>query len=151
MTKGIYKIKFALIGAFAAAVTVSAVYSSSRPSVGSFALAEKSAKSLYVANCSKCHRKDGAGIKGVYPPLKNSDYVAKNSTIELIRGMLFGRSGKLVVNGSTYNGVMTTEIDKSLSDEDISSILNYVFKELNASERASTSKDVKTARKAGKL
>lgn len=108
-------------------------------------------KELYINNCSKCHRKDGSGIKGVYPPLKNSDYIPKNSTSELLRGMLFGRSGRLTINGTTYNGVMTTEIDASLTDDDIASILNYVYKNLNSLDRISTVKDVKAARAAGKL
>jgi nitrite reductase (NO-forming) len=108
-------------------------------------------KELFINNCSKCHRRDGSGIKGVYPPLKNSDYIPKNTTSELLRGMLFGRSGRLSVNGTNYNGVMTTEIDNSLSDDDIASILNYVYKDLNSMDRIATVKDVKAARAAGKL
>lgn len=113
---------------------------------------EKSkAKDLYIKQCSKCHRKDGTGIKGVYPPLKNADYVKNNTTQELLRGMIFGRSGKIVVNGSSYNGIMTTELDKNLSDDAVADILNYVFTDLNFLPRSSTAKDVKAARKAGKL
>ncbi len=109
------------------------------------------AKTLYFEQCSKCHRKDGRGIKGVYPPLKNSDYVQKSDKIELLRGMLFGRSGKIIVNGEVYYGVMTTEVDKSLSDDDIALILEYVFKELNGIDKNVTAEDVVKARKLGKL
>ncbi|MCX7880083.1 MAG: cytochrome c [Ignavibacteria bacterium] len=109
------------------------------------------AKKLYLEQCSKCHRKDGRGIKGVYPPLKNSDYVQNGDKIELLRGMLFGRSGKIIVNGEVYYGVMITEVDKSLSDEDIALILMYVYKEMNNMDVEVTSKDVQRARKEGKL
>ncbi len=109
------------------------------------------ARKLYIEQCSKCHRKDGRGIKGVYPPLKNSDYVQKNDKIELLRGMIFGRSGRIVVNGEVYYGVMTTEIDKSLSDSDIALILQYVFIELNNMQVTVTEADVKKARILGKL
>ncbi len=71
----------------------------------------KKADELYKKHCSKCHRNNGEGIKKVYPPVKNADYIKKATTDELLRGMLFGRSGKIVVNGVSYNGVMTTEID----------------------------------------
>jgi mono/diheme cytochrome c family protein len=108
-------------------------------------------KKLYIEQCSKCHRKNGKGIKTVYPPLKNSDYIKNGDKIELLRGMLFGRKGKITVNGYTYQGVMTTEIDKSLSDRDIALILNYVYKVLNKMDVQTTAEDVKKARKAGKL
>ena len=111
----------------------------------------KKAEKLYVEQCSKCHRKNGTGVKSVYPPLKNADYVQKGNSNELLRGMLFGRSGKILVNGYTYEGVMTTEIDKSLSDDDISLILNFVYMKLNGLNRLATAKDVREARKSGKL
>jgi len=109
------------------------------------------AKKLYIEQCSKCHRKDGRGIKGVYPPLKNSDYVQNGDKIELLRGMLFGRSGKIVVNGEVYYGVMTTEVDKNLKDEDVAMILEYVYRELNNMQVSVSADDVAKARKLGKL
>jgi hypothetical protein len=65
--------------------------------------------------------------------------------------MIYGRSGKIVVNGETYNGVMTTEIDKSLTDIDIALILTYVYQELNNMEIIVGPSEVQKARKAGKL
>jgi len=109
------------------------------------------AQKLYMEQCSKCHRKDGKGIKRVYPPLRNADYIKKASTQELLRGMIFGRSGKITVNGITYNGVMTTEIDNKLSDKDIALILTYVYQEMNDINKTVTSEEVVASRKAGKL
>jgi len=108
-------------------------------------------KDLYIQQCSKCHRKNGKGVKLVYPPLRDADYVQQGDKVELLRGMLFGREGKITVNGYTYRGVMTTEVDKSLSDKDIILILNYVFQELNGMKLRANLDDLKKARKAGKL
>lgn len=112
---------------------------------------ESKARKLYINQCSKCHRKDGRGIKGVYPPLKNSDYVRKIDKIELLRGILFGRSGKIIVNGEVYYGVMTTEVDQNLSNSEIALILVYVYKKLNNINTPVTANDVVRARKLGKL
>ncbi len=111
----------------------------------------KRGESLYIDQCSKCHRKSGSGVKDVYPPLKNADYVQKGDNVELIRGMIYGREGRIVVNGIAYQGVMTTEIDKSLSESDIALILNYIYIKLNGMNKLANEKDVKAARKAGKL
>ncbi len=109
------------------------------------------AEKLYIDQCSKCHRKNGTGIRRVYPPLKNADYIRNNSVEELLRGMIYGRSGRIVVNGVTYNGVMETEVDKTLSDYDIGLILTYVLWEFNDIKKIVTPEEVQSARKAGKL
>ncbi|MBM2815783.1 MAG: nirK [Ignavibacteria bacterium] len=109
------------------------------------------AETLYRYQCSKCHRNTGKGIKYVYPPLKNSDYIRKETTVELLRGMIYGRSGVIVVNGESYNGVMTTEIDLALSDNDIALILTYVLNEMNGISKVVEAREVQTAKKAGKL
>lgn len=109
------------------------------------------AQQLYINQCSMCHRKDGRGIKSVYPPLKNSDYVRNGDKIELLRGILFGRSGKIIVNGEVYYGVMPTEVNQNLSNSEIALILEYVYKELNNINTSVTADDVVRARKLGKL
>jgi len=109
------------------------------------------AEDLYIKYCSKCHRKNGKGVKLVYPPVRDADYIKNGSVIELLRGIIFGREGRITVNGYTYQGVMTTEVDKTLSDADIVLILNYVMQEMNGMKVQATLEDVKTARKVGKL
>lgn len=131
---------------FVFVIITSSIYSTDKPAYN-----KQRGEELFVQQCSKCHRKNGKGIKRVYPPVKDADYIRNASSEELLRGMLFGRSGKIVVNGETYSGVMTTEIDKNLSDDDIANILNYVYNELNGIKKIVTSSDVQKARKAGKL
>jgi mono/diheme cytochrome c family protein len=112
---------------------------------------KKRAEQLYMEHCSKCHRKDGRGVRRVYPPLLKADYIENASTKDLLRGMIYGRSGRITVNGITYNGVMTTEIDNNLSDNDIALILTYVYQEMNNINKTVTAEEVVAARKAGKL
>lgn len=111
----------------------------------------KKADDLYKKYCSKCHKNNGEGIKKVYPPIKDADYIKNAGKDELLRGMLFGRSGSVVVNGVKYNGVMTTEVDKSLTDDDIALILQHVYIKYNNINMLVNAKDVQRARKAGKL
>jgi glucose/arabinose dehydrogenase/cytochrome c5 len=59
----------------------------------------------YVVSCSACHQANGTGIPGIFPPLANSDYLMADRE-RSIRIALQGMSGKLVVNGVEYQGVM---------------------------------------------
>jgi mono/diheme cytochrome c family protein len=74
-------------------------------------------------NCVACHQTTGAGVPGVYPPLAGSDWVGKSPEV-LVRIVLNGLSGEIVVNGVTYNNAMTAF--SNLSDKDIASVLTYV-------------------------
>ncbi|MFP4526998.1 MAG: c-type cytochrome [Candidatus Kapaibacterium sp.] len=109
------------------------------------------AEKLYRDQCSKCHRNDGRGIKRIYPPLKNADYVKQATTENLLRGIIFGRSGEITVNGVTYNGVMTTEIEAGVSNEEVAMILTYIYKEFNGMDKTVSATEVAAARKKGKL
>jgi mono/diheme cytochrome c family protein len=74
-------------------------------------------------NCIACHQANGEGLPGIYPPLANSDWMPKSPEI-LVRIVLNGMSGPIVVNGNTYNSVMSGF--SNLSDRDIASVLTYV-------------------------
>jgi mono/diheme cytochrome c family protein len=78
---------------------------------------------LYKNYCANCHIEDGAGLKGIIPPLAGSDYLAANQRLLpcLIRN---GYKGDMVVNGHTYQ----TEMQgiKDLSEFEITNIINYI-------------------------
>src|SRR3546814_8768875 len=65
----------------------------------------KLGKVLYEGNCAACHQLSGQGLAGAFPPLANSDYLMaredKGAGI-----ILHGLSGKIVVNGVEYDGIM---------------------------------------------
>ena len=75
---------------------------------------------LYQLHCLGCHQIDGSGVPGLQPPLERSDKLADNDDYLL----------KLVLEGSEwvedryYQNLMTGF--SYLSDEDLSTVLNYV-------------------------
>src|SRR3546814_6296732 len=82
----------------------------------------KLGKVLYEGNCAACHQLSGQGLAGAFPPLANSDYLMaredKGAGI-----ILHGLSGKIVVNGVEYDGIMPQMM---LSNDEIASVLTYI-------------------------
>jgi mono/diheme cytochrome c family protein len=81
---------------------------------------------IFGANCAACHQATGAGIPGVFPPLANHAYelyLADRDYLPLV--LLYGLQGPIVVNGTTYNGVMPAF--PRLGDDEIAALLNYVM------------------------
>ena len=81
-------------------------------------------KAIYMQTCFVCHMAGGEGIAGQIPPLAKSDFLASLTKEDYIRGVLLGRQGQIVVNGKTYNGIMTPL--NYLTDEQIANVLTYV-------------------------
>ncbi len=85
-------------------------------------------QSVFETNCASCHQASGAGLAGVFPPLKGN--LAATSKLDggkdyLVNTALFGLSGSIKVDGGSYNGVMPAWTQ--LSDEEISAVLNYAI------------------------
>ena len=78
---------------------------------------------LYSQNCAACHQPEGQGLTGAFPPLAGSDYLLTD-TGRAINGVINGISGEIIVNGTTYNGVMPAV---RLSDEEVANVLTYVL------------------------
>ena len=78
---------------------------------------------IYAQNCLACHQPTGLGIPGAFPPLANSDYLAADKS-RAIGGIINGLQGEIVVNGTTYNGVMPAV---ALGDTQVASVLTYVM------------------------
>lgn len=74
-------------------------------------------------NCSQCHQENGAGIAGVYPPLANSEWVTGRPEV-LIRILLHGLNGDVIVRGATYNGNMPAW--GHLKDDFIAGVLTHI-------------------------
>lgn len=77
---------------------------------------------VYKDFCVVCHGANGEGIAHTFPPLAKSDYLLNNRT-ESIRAIKFGQTGKIVVNGITYNNAMAP---LGLYDEEIADVMNYI-------------------------
>ena len=81
-------------------------------------------KAVYETNCAACHRPDGSGLPGAFPPLAASDFLQGNRR-EVLSAALFGLSGPITVNGKQYNGVMPSM--GHLGDQQLADALSYVF------------------------
>ena len=84
---------------------------------------------LYGRHCASCHLENGEGLRGVIPPLVNSDYSEKNRDILacLIRQ---GIKGSIMVNGKEYNQAMPG--NAQLSEADLTNVINYLQKEFHS-------------------
>ena len=98
-----------------------------------------------MQTCFVCHQAEGQGIPGQIPPIAKSDYRDKLSKEEEIRGVLFGRSGEMTVNGKKYNGIMTPL--NYLSDSQIANVLTYVRNSWGNTGDAVSAEEVAKVRK----
>lgn len=80
-------------------------------------------KSIYNSTCFACHGAQGQGVKDVFPPLANADYL--NADVDRsIDIVINGKSGEITVNGEKYNSIMPAQ---GLSDEETASVLTYIY------------------------
>jgi nitrite reductase (NO-forming) len=81
-------------------------------------------ESLFAGTCSTCHQPDGAGLKGVFPPLAGSDYL--NGDVSRAIGVVInGLNGPVTVNGEEFNSVMPPM--SQLNDDEVANILTFVY------------------------
>jgi len=80
---------------------------------------------LYEQYCLSCHQTDGSGVPGMYPPLKESEWVSGESD-KLISTVLNGVTGTITVAGELYDQEMPAQ--DYLEDTEIMMILNYIRK-----------------------
>jgi mono/diheme cytochrome c family protein len=78
---------------------------------------------IYMAKCVACHMATGEGMPGVFPPLKNSDYLLADKK-RAVQQVLNGSNEAMVVNGATYTMPMTPQVD---TKEEAVAVVNYVL------------------------
>jgi nitrite reductase (NO-forming) len=97
---------------------------------------------IFKQNCMACHQSQGQGIEGAFPPLAKSDFLKnKDKTIETV---VAGLSGKVIVNGKEYNGVMPAW---ELPDEDVANVLTFVYNSWGNDGSVVTGEEVQRIRK----
>lgn len=78
--------------------------------------------------CLACHKRDGRGTPGVFPPLAGTAAeIAKapGGRAVLIEVVLYGMQGEFHVAGKTYKGTMREF--SQLTDGEIAAVLNHVL------------------------
>ena len=103
---------------------------------------------LYNSNCASCHQQNGEGIPKTFPPLKNSATVNSDDAESHIRVVLFGKKGG-TIDGVTYTAEMPAQ-KEILTDEQITSIINYERSSWGNSGKMINVEDVKRIRGEGK-
>lgn len=101
-----------------------------------------SGQSLYESQCANCHGKDGKGLRSLYPPLAQSDYLDQHSD-ELACIIYYGLEDTIIVNGKTYNQAMAGL--PKLSNTEIAKIITYVNNSWGNEGERPTNKEVKKA------
>lgn len=81
-------------------------------------------ETLFANNCSSCHQLTGLGVEGLYPPLVNSSWVLGDSEV-VVKILLNGLNGPIVVNSKTYNNVMPG-FSAILSTDEIARVASYI-------------------------
>lgn len=78
---------------------------------------------IYGNNCSSCHQANGAGLPGVFPPLKGNSVVLDDDPSEHILAILKGLQGK-EIDGVAYASPMPA-FGTVLNDEEIAAVVNH--------------------------
>lgn len=82
-------------------------------------------KKVFDTQCAACHQAEGTGIPGAFPPLANNEIITADDPTFITRVVLFGLTGKIEVNGQSYNGSMPAW-EAPLSDDEIAAVLTYI-------------------------
>ncbi len=101
---------------------------------------------LYKQHCLACHQADGNGVPGMYPTLKDTEWVnGDNET--LISIVLHGMDEEIEVNGEIFSTVMAPL--PYLSNQQVVDVLNYVRKRFGSAEADITLEEVARVRAEG--
>ena len=89
-------------------------------------VAEVDGGAVYTAHCMACHQATGAGVPGAFPPVAGhvGDLYAADPAY-LVQLVVYGLQGEIIVDGTTYVGMMPGL--PHLSDADIAAVLNYTM------------------------
>ncbi|MCB0664754.1 MAG: cytochrome c [Saprospiraceae bacterium] len=83
----------------------------------------KRGQEIYQDFCINCHMQEGEGVPGAFPPLAGADFLLNNREAS-IHAVKYGQKGEIVVNGETYNNIMTPLY---LADEEVVDVMNFIL------------------------
>lgn len=96
---------------------------------------------MYKQNCANCHGLKGEGLRNLYPPLSGNEHL--KNTSEVICILKNGGSGKVEVNGQTYDQAMPA--NPKMYELDLAQLATYLNKEFAESTKKVDVVDVKKA------
>ncbi|MEX2234823.1 MAG: PQQ-dependent sugar dehydrogenase [Cyclobacteriaceae bacterium] len=98
---------------------------------------------VYNNYCTSCHKPDGAGVPGTFPPLKGTHQVTGDKT-KLIRLVLQGLSGPITLAGVKYDTEMPSF--SFLFDQEVADVVGYVRSAFGQKQETVTLAEVKKIR-----
>jgi thiosulfate dehydrogenase len=99
----------------------------------------------YVQFCFNCHRADGAGVPGIFPPLTNNPTIAAADPATLVHITL---TGSKTAETAAYPRVYTMPGFARLSDQEVAEILSFVRTSWNNNAKLVAASEVKRMREA---
>lgn len=84
----------------------------------------QSGQAIYLDNCSACHRSNGEGLPGMFPPLKGNANVQDRDPTTVIRLILNGAHA--AVTDARPTSLSMPAFDWKLTDAQIATLANYV-------------------------
>jgi mono/diheme cytochrome c family protein len=97
---------------------------------------------IYAVECSGCHQANGAGISGLFPPLKSSAALFTDGAKRAIEAVLFGQQGS-IIDGRKYTLPMPAFSEK-LSNQEVAAVLNHIRNSWGQSAPALTDQDIES-------
>ena len=97
----------------------------------------------FQAYCAACHQYDGKGV-GEAPPFEGSPWVTGPEE-RLIKIVLHGVRGAMVIDGKTYNREMPG-FGQILTDEEVAVLLSYVRRRFGGPSGSITAENVRRVR-----
>jgi mono/diheme cytochrome c family protein len=102
---------------------------------------------IYNMYCNACHMGDGNGNPSAFiPPLAGSDWVNAKDPSRIIRIVLNGLQGPIVVNGKPWGQAVMLPWRDALNDEDVAAVLTFVRSSWGNKAPALKAEDVKKIR-----
>ncbi|MEO5997419.1 MAG: c-type cytochrome [Chitinophagaceae bacterium] len=108
----------------------------------------KRGEDVFAQNCLGCHQADGGGVPNLNPSLIKTKWVLGDKKA-LIKVVLQGLSGEIVVNDDTYNNAMPPQ--DFLNDQQVADVLTYVRNSFGNKAAAVKPAEVKAVRAKLKL
>lgn len=109
------------LSAFIISISVMTVFTSFKVQ-GELEESIRRGKEVYFDLCATCHKSNGKGARGKYPPLANSDFLMADKA-RSITIVMKGLSGPITVNDMSYDDVM---LPQDLTEQESMDVLNYV-------------------------
>lgn len=86
--------------------------------------AKPNGEKLYLTRCMSCHQATGQGVPGTFPPLVDSEWVTGDEG-RIVRVILHGLSGEIMVGDKKYNGAMPGW-GTFMNDAEVAALVTYV-------------------------